>query len=77
MTDNTYNGWANYSTWNVSLWIQNDEGLYEWAREYRHHGYEAFAEILSEIGSQITPDGVSWTHPELDTDELNEMMAEL
>ena len=75
MTDNTYNGWANYSTWNVALWIGNDEGLYHMAQEY--DSYESFAESLSEIGSQITPDGVSWTHPELDTDELDEMMAEL
>ena len=78
MNNETYNGWANYSTWNVALYIQNDEGLYHWAKEYRHHGYEAFAESLTECGgSQITPDGVSWTHPELDTEELDEMMAEL
>ena len=78
MTDQTFNGWANYSTWNVALYIQNDEGLYHWAKEYRHYGYEAFAESLTENGlSQVTPDGVSWTHPELDTEELDEMLAEL
>ena len=27
-----YNGWENYETWNVALWINNEEGLYELAR---------------------------------------------
>ena len=71
------NGWTNYETWNVSLWIQNDEGLYDMARDYRRHGYQSFAESMKEMGCFETPDGVAWTHPELDTDELNEMMAEL
>lgn len=33
MTSKTYNGHKNWNHWNVSLWINNDEGLYKLARE--------------------------------------------
>ncbi len=26
--DQTYQGWKNYPTWAVNLWLSNDEGLY-------------------------------------------------
>ena len=28
MEETGYNGWKNYETWCVSLWLSNDEGLY-------------------------------------------------
>lgn len=32
-TDETYNGWSNYPTWCVNLWMGNDRGMYEAALE--------------------------------------------
>ena len=29
----TYNGWTNYETWAVALWLDNDSGSYEYWRE--------------------------------------------
>ena len=33
MSEQTYNGWKNYPTWCVNLWLSNDEGLYNYTRE--------------------------------------------
>src|SRR5438132_1586891 len=33
MSDTKYNGWTNYETWNVALWIDNEEGSYNFWRE--------------------------------------------
>ena len=29
-----YQGWTNYETWNVALWIDNDQGVYEMMKEW-------------------------------------------
>ena len=34
MSDKKYNGWTNYETWAVKLWLDNEEGSY-------HHWNEA------------------------------------
>lgn len=31
-----YNGWPNYETWCMALWIDNDLGNYNYARELVH-----------------------------------------
>jgi len=72
-----YNGWKNYETWNVALWIENDEYLYSLARA--SSSYRQFLRKLegTEGLDQQTPDGVSWKDSGLDETELDEMIAEL
>jgi len=76
MTAQTYNGWANWETWNVALWIQNDEGLYNLARRRSTRNYQDLVAILWECGSKETPDGCRWDDPKIDGLEINEMMAD-
>ncbi len=74
-TDETYNGWTNYETWNVALWLGNDEGMYRLAR--RKSSYDELIPTLECIYGQITPDGVRWMDPKINTVEMDEMLAEL
>ena len=76
MTTETYNGWANYETWNVALWLGNDEGMYDLARGYRHHGYKSLSHVLVELFGPQTPDGVHWQDCELDIFALSDMLEE-
>lgn len=75
-----YNGWTNYETWNVALWIGNDEGLYYAAVDYMasYDGddpYEDFVDdVLAEILPDGTPDGVAWDDDLLDIAELDDDM---
>ena len=66
--DTSYNGWTNYNTFNVALWIQNDEGLYNIASECG--SYQDFVEYISEFMTQ-TPDGVRFDDPTVNAIELN------
>jgi len=71
LTDRTYNGWTNQKTWNVALWVQNDESIQDFIQEYEIYCYEDLLEGLYECGSKETPDGVKWNDPEVNTVELN------
>ena len=78
----TYEGWANYHTWNVALWINNDEPLYNAAINYaRNADTPTYMEFLikgmpAEYGD-LTGDRVSWTDPTLDMDELDAFIQEM
>ena len=74
--DVSYNGWNNYETWNIALWINNAEGLYHLAQECGD--YETLVKCLyDEYGVNETPDGVKWNDPKINRFELNEMLQDL
>ena len=63
----TYQGHKNWNHWNVSLWINNDEGLYNLAKaairvsEDRQSAAETLLIWLSARGAVKTPDGAPYT----------------
>ena len=63
MSDETFNGWKNYETWNVALYIQNEYGLYQLAQEI--DSYKTFIDMMRELGSLETPDQVALADSEL------------
>jgi hypothetical protein len=56
MTTERYNGWKNWETWNVALWVGNEEGLYRATRdEAQRKGFSA--ETAEEWAREIMPNG--------------------
>lgn len=74
MTNTTYNGWKNWATWNVALWLGNDEFLYKLSRRFVH--YKDLANKLEEIGMLCTPDEASFKDEDLDTYALDEWLMD-
>jgi hypothetical protein len=58
-----YNGWSNRATWNVSLWLNNEEGTYNELQRLTRHAASAEAlagkieELCKAIWGDKTPDG--------------------
>ena len=64
-----FNGHKNWNHWNVSLWINNDEGLYRLAQEAIRHN-RAFGRssreaavdwFLRAVDAPKTPDGAPYS----------------
>lgn len=61
-----YNGHKNWNHWNVSLWINNDEGLYNLARRAcktynKDYAARYVLESLVYVGITETPDGAPYS----------------
>lgn len=65
--DISYNGWENYETWNVALWINNEYGLHTFAMECGD--YETFLDCIG--SNAVTGDGVKFNDPRVNVVQIN------
>ena len=72
-TPEKYNGWNDWTTWNVALWIRNDQTYYGIAKECKDY-MDFLYEMEYMIGSFATPDGADWG--EANIEEMNEVIEE-
>ena len=70
-----YNGWTNYETWNVALYMDNDYESYELAKTCKNYKEYQFFNLTDPRNT--TPDGVSLFDPKLNHKELDEKIREL
>ena len=73
-TPEKYNGWNDWTTWNVALWIRNDLCYQNIAKDCKDY-LDFLYEMQYMIGSFATPDGADWG--EANIDELNELIEEI
>lgn len=70
----SYNGWANYETWNINFWVMNDEACYK-AWEIMKQHYETFTPkraraTARNIFGKKTPDNVRINSRSIDWQEI-------
>ena len=69
------NGYNSFETWNVSLWMFNEEPYYRLAQ--RSKDYATWVSRMGYIyGMEATPDGVRFDSPEIDIPTLDEEVEE-
>lgn len=82
MSKTDHNGWKNYSTWNVSLHLNNEYSIYVGAVAFMRDNPKTLRPYLRFIEScgldtQKTPDRIQYKSAQLDYAALDQMMKEL
>jgi hypothetical protein len=75
-----YNGYKNYNTWNVALWLSNDYPLYSATIGYAKYGTPFLSlrhDLKETFNYTATKDGVSLWSRDLDIQHLNDVINEM
>ena len=64
-----YNGYTNYETWNVALWIDNDQWNYALMMQCKDYN-----EFIKKVETKGTEDGIKWKCPLVNVEEINELI---
>jgi hypothetical protein len=70
------NGWTNWETWNVAVWIDNDEMLNRIMTLSAKGDWEQFKAFAMQFGITKTPDGVGFEDPLVNQQELHNSYTE-
>jgi hypothetical protein len=75
MSDTRYNGWTNYETWAVNLWLDNNEGSHDYwvdrAKDvYRNEAKQSAHFTKFEDATVILADIIKEAHQEAMADQL-------
>ena len=75
-----YNGWKNWETWNVTLWLTNEYPLYCIAQGYTRYS-TPFLSLRTDLAKTFnflkTKDGADLWDDVLDIEALDDMLREL
>lgn len=71
----TYEGWKNWQTWNVNLWIDNDAGLYglKWEQIEQMNTFRPRAPISGEDVRAFVVEFMGGTTPDFGPGDLAEV----
>ncbi len=76
-----YNGWTNYETWNVMLWLNGIENLYFSMIAVLQSSKTplTYREVIFALGldTEMTGDGIPLINASLNYEELNEALKQI